>query len=217
MGLVELKCKSCGANLEISDEREFFFCEYCGAKLTHEKIYHEVSGTVKIDGIAGVDDLIERALILLKNNQYAQSSELYERILEISPKCAEAYWGKFLSENFVNDPAAFIERAEDITENENYKMAVAFSEGETKNYYMSIGEQAKAAYEKYVSKTKTIKNISRIALYISFPLSILMLISLIYISGLLKMSTLMMRQHWKNFFHLRMLLYLYLRLRVPFP
>lgn len=32
MRLVELKCPSCGADLQIEEGREFCFCTYCGAK-----------------------------------------------------------------------------------------------------------------------------------------------------------------------------------------
>ena len=33
MGLIVLKCPSCGANVDISDDREFCFCSYCGTKI----------------------------------------------------------------------------------------------------------------------------------------------------------------------------------------
>lgn len=186
MGLVELKCKSCGANLKVDENSDVFYCEFCDAKLTHEKIYHEISGTVKIDGIAGVDEMLERASILLKNDRFAQASELYDKILEVSPRCAEAYWGKFLCEHMVSNPSVFIECSHDITDNQNYRLAVDFAEGETKKFYISIGEQAKEAHEKLISTNTAKKKYSRMALYASFPLSILLLIILIFISNALE-------------------------------
>lgn len=174
MGLVELKCKSCGANLKVDENSDVFYCEFCDTKLTHEKIHHEISGTVKIDGIAGVDEMLERASILLKNDRFAQADDLYSKILEISPRCAEGYWGKFLCEYMVSNPSVFIETAQDITINSNYQLAVDFAEGETKKFYISIGEQAKEAHEKFIFSNIKIKRYSRIALYISFPISILL-------------------------------------------
>ncbi len=186
MGLIELRCKSCGANLKVSEGSEVFSCEFCGAKLTHEKIYHEISGTVKIDGIAGVDEMLERASILLKNDRFAQASELYDRILEVSPRCAEAYWGKLLCEYTVSNPSDFIERSQDITDDKNYRLAVDFAEGETKKFYMNIGEQSAEAYEKFISKNIAKKNFSRTALYASLPISILLLFALILNSNSLE-------------------------------
>lgn len=186
MGLVELKCKSCGANLKVDENSDVFYCEFCDAKLTHEKIYHEISGTVKIDGIAGVDEMLERASILLKNDRFAQANDTYDKILEVSPRCAEGYWGKFLCEYMVSNPSVFIETAQDITNNSNYQLAVDFAEGETKKFYMSIGEQAKEAHEKFISANTAKKKYSRMALYTSFPASVLLLIVLIIISNALE-------------------------------
>lgn len=197
MGLVELKCKSCGATLTVSDEGEYFYCEYCDTRLTHETIYHEVSGTVKIDGIAGVDELLERAVILLSSCDYSQAAEMYSRVLEVSPRCAEAYWGMMLCEYSENDADYFVQAAVDITANRNYELAVKFSEGEEKAYYMSIGEKAKAnsdarfaldeaARKKYISNNKMLKRISRLVLYISFSAFVLIAVWFFRISAMLE-------------------------------
>lgn len=31
--IIKLKCTNCGANIEITDKRDYLFCEYCGIKL----------------------------------------------------------------------------------------------------------------------------------------------------------------------------------------
>jgi len=38
MKLYSLKCPHCGGNLEVEPDLEMFFCKYCGAKLTTERI-----------------------------------------------------------------------------------------------------------------------------------------------------------------------------------
>lgn len=37
MQLIKLVCPNCGANLEVGADREYFFCSYCGTKLTFPK------------------------------------------------------------------------------------------------------------------------------------------------------------------------------------
>ncbi len=32
MKIYEMKCKNCGADLKVSEDRQFIFCEYCGTK-----------------------------------------------------------------------------------------------------------------------------------------------------------------------------------------
>ncbi len=178
MGLVELKCKSCGAVLQKSDDRDVFYCEYCGSKMTFDKVKHEISGTVKIDGIAGADDLLDRASIMLRNGQYDEASKMFDRVLEVKPRCAEAYWGKLLCYFRENNPNAFIEKAVDITKCFHYDNAVKFAQGATRDYYIEIGEKSKAARNKFISKNKKRKNISRIIFYTFYSIETLMLIFL---------------------------------------
>ncbi len=34
---IKLKCPNCEANLTVSSDREFFFCEYCGARIAADE------------------------------------------------------------------------------------------------------------------------------------------------------------------------------------
>lgn len=154
MGLVELKCKSCGANLTVNDDAEIFTCDYCGATLTHETIHHKVSGTVKVAGIADTDNLVERASILLRTGEFARAREFYERALESSPRHAKAYWGIMLCDSRVKNAEAFIAMAEDITDNQYYKMAVEFADYSDKSYYLEIGAKSKEAFNNHLIELK---------------------------------------------------------------
>lgn len=183
MGLVELKCSSCGANLVVNNEDDVFVCEFCGTKLTFEKIRHEISGTIKIDGIAGVEEMLDRASILLKNSQFAKASALCEKILEIAPRCAEAYWIKFLCNYLVSDPQPLVDRALDITNNQNYKLAVDFSEGAEKEFYVKCGDEAAEAHRKFILRHTRVKKFSRMIFFLSFSISILALLIFIYIES----------------------------------
>ena len=63
MALKSLTCPSCGANLNLDDNREFGFCEYCGAKL------HDTPGknAVRVEEIK-----LERAKVESKSKERMQ-------------------------------------------------------------------------------------------------------------------------------------------------
>lgn len=172
MGLVALKCPSCGAVLEKSDDRDTYFCEYCGSKMMVDKVYHEVSGTITIDGIAGVDAMLDRAAILIDHGEYQKASSLYERVLEISPRCARAYWGKMHCHFWIKDPLKLSEQLIDITEDINYQTAVKFAEGEEKAHYIEIGKKEKEACAQAIAKLKRRKRILRVILYSALAIEI---------------------------------------------
>ena len=67
MGFTSVKCPSCGASVDLDDSREFGFCTYCGTKVVQDKIVVEHRGTIKIDGTATTDSLLERAEIMLQD------------------------------------------------------------------------------------------------------------------------------------------------------
>ena len=146
--------------------------------MTFDKVKHEISETVKIDGIAGADDLLDRASIMLKNGQYDEASKMFDRVLEVKPRCSEAYWGKLLCYFRENNPNSFIEKGVDITKCFHYDNAVNYAEGTARDYYIEIGEKSKAARNKFISKNKKRKNISRIIFYIFFSIETLMLLFL---------------------------------------
>lgn len=172
MGLVALRCPSCGAVLEKSDDRDTYFCEYCGSKMMVDKVYHEVSGTITIDGIAGVDAMLDRAAILIDHGEYQKASSLYERVLEISPRCARAYWGKMHCHFWIKDPLKLSEQLIDITEDINYQTAVKFAEGEEKAHYIEIGKKEKEACAQAIAKLKRRKRILRVILYSALAIEI---------------------------------------------
>lgn len=172
MGLVALKCPSCGAVLEKSDDRDTYFCEYCGSKMMVDKVYHEVSGTITIDGIAGVDAMLDRAAILIDHGEYQKASSLYERVLEISPRCARAYWGKMHCHFWIKDPLKLSEQLIDITEDINYQTAVKFAEGEEKAHYIEIGKKEKESCAQAIAKLKRRKRILRVILYASLAVEV---------------------------------------------
>ncbi len=93
-----LKCKMCGANLEITEGMTVVNCEYCGTQQTVPNVDDEKKVT-----------LFERANRLRMNNEFDKAAGVYETIVADFPTEAEAYWGLVLCRygiEYVDDPAS---------------------------------------------------------------------------------------------------------------
>lgn len=60
--MIELKCPNCSANIELDDSKEIGFCSYCGTKILLK------APIAKVDGIAGIDNLLLRAYYFVRIN-----------------------------------------------------------------------------------------------------------------------------------------------------
>lgn len=128
------KCKICGGNLEIEENRNIATCEYCGSKQTLPKLEN--------DKIA---NLYDRANHFRRNNEYDKAEALYEMLLNEDPKDGEAYWSLVLCQfgvEYVEDPKthAYIptcNRTQNVSilTNENYKQALKYATEEQKELY----------------------------------------------------------------------------------
>ena len=121
-----ISCKCCGGELEKKDEL-VGVCTYCGAEQPIPKVQDE-----------NIQNLLNRANRLRLNKEFDKAIECYEKILTLNDKEAEVYWGLILSEygiEYVEDPAT-LERIptchrtvlEAVVANENYKMAMEYSD-----------------------------------------------------------------------------------------
>ncbi|MBS1334194.1 MAG: TIR domain-containing protein [Blautia sp.] len=90
------KCKMCGGNLEVQDGMTVCECEYCGSI---QAIPANTDDNLRI--------LFNRANVLRMKAEFDKAEEIYEKILQISPNEAEAYWGLILCKygvEYVEDP-----------------------------------------------------------------------------------------------------------------
>lgn len=90
------KCKMCGGSLEIQDGMTTGECEYCGT-----------TQTVPSDHDENIRNLFNRANVLRIKAEFDKAEEIYEKILQINPNEAEAYWGIILCKygvEYVEDP-----------------------------------------------------------------------------------------------------------------
>ncbi len=129
-----IKCKMCGGDMELSADKTFGTCEYCGSVMTLPKVS---------------DD--QRAAAFNRGNHFRRAGEfdkalsVYERIVAEDDTDAEAHWCCALCRfgiEYVEDPATYewlptCHRAsfDSFLEDVDYLAAVEHSEGVTRRQY----------------------------------------------------------------------------------
>ena len=129
-----LKCKMCGGDVELSQDKTFGTCDHCGSTMTFPKIDDE-----------------QRAAAFNRGNHFRRIGEfdkaltVYERIVQEDENDAEAHWCCALCRfgiEYVEDPATFewlptCHRAsfDSFLEDVDYLAAVEHSEGLTRRQY----------------------------------------------------------------------------------
>lgn len=91
-----IKCKMCGAPLDVSENATVCACEYCGTTQTLPTSKNEV-----------LTNLFNRANNLRMNSDFDKAQTKYEEIIAENPKESEAYWGIILCKygiEYVEDP-----------------------------------------------------------------------------------------------------------------
>lgn len=133
-----LKCKMCGGDMELTTDKTFGTCEYCGSTMTLPK----------------VDD-DQRAAAFNRGNHFRRIGEfdkalaVYERIVREDDTDAEAHWCCALCRfgiEYVEDPATYeylptCHRVsfDSFLEDVDYLAAVEHSDGITKRQYQRDG------------------------------------------------------------------------------
>lgn len=90
MGMVAMKCPSCGADIELDDSREFGFCNFCGTKVMQDKIVVEHSGSVVLDDSKELEKLYKAARNARETSDDATALKHYETISAKDPDSWEA-------------------------------------------------------------------------------------------------------------------------------
>ena len=92
-----LKCKMCGGDIILSEDKTFGTCDSCGSTMTFPK----VSDEHKLN-------LYNRANHFRRQNEFDKAIAAYDKILDQDNTDAEAHWGAVLSRygiEYVEDPA----------------------------------------------------------------------------------------------------------------
>ena len=133
-----IKCKMCGGDIELTADKTFGTCEFCGSTMTLPKI-----------------DDDQRAAAFNRGNHFRRIGEfdkalaVYERIVREDDTDAEAHWCCALCRfgiEYVEDPATYeylptCHRAsfDSFLEDVDYLAAVEYSDGITKRQYQKDG------------------------------------------------------------------------------
>ncbi len=102
-----LKCDTCGAPLELSEDKTHAVCKFCGNTL----LFTETDeGAASFIENMSKERLLTRAYTELEELNEERAEELFERALNLDPECAEAYWGQMLARHSCSSTEDFIKQ-----------------------------------------------------------------------------------------------------------
>ncbi len=123
-----------------------------------------VKETVVAGNNANTDPLLERAFMFLEDGDWNSANEYCEKVLDIEPKCAEAYLGKLMAELHVKKRDTLKNIEKPFNDNNNYQKAIRFGSNELKSelegcisYIKDRNEEErlKTAYAKAINQMNT--------------------------------------------------------------
>lgn len=91
-----IKCKMCGGDIVLAEDKTYGTCEYCGSTMTFPKVSDEQRL-----------NLFNRANHFRRLNEFDKAIAAYDKILDLDDTDAEAHWGAVLSRygiEYVEDP-----------------------------------------------------------------------------------------------------------------
>lgn len=138
-----IKCEMCGST-DIIKQDGVFVCQSCGIKYSPEeakKMMVEVAGTVavkgsvKVENAVSAESLLKRAFMTLEEaiddeDAFGKANELFDRVLDINPECAEAYLGKLLLEYGFSRERNLARLEEPFDSSKNYQKIMKFGSPE---------------------------------------------------------------------------------------
>ncbi len=129
-----IKCKMCGGDIEISADKSFGTCEYCGSTMTLPKTDDDQRLS-----------LFNRGTHLRRNGEFDKAAAIYERLIGENDADAEAHWNLLLCRygiEYVQDPASgeripTCHRAsfDSILNDVDYQAARKYSDGVARSLY----------------------------------------------------------------------------------
>lgn len=138
-----IKCEMCGST-DIIKQDGVFVCQSCGIKYSPEeakKMMVEVAGTVavkgsvKVENAVSAESLLKRAFMTLEEaiedeDAFGKANELFDKVLDINPECAEAYLGKLLLSYGLSREADLARLEESFDSSKDYQKIMKFGSPE---------------------------------------------------------------------------------------
>ena len=82
--------------------------------------------------VPGADSLLERGKLFLEDGDWQSADEYFDRVLDINPKCAEAYLGKLMAKRNVQKEEQLVQTGQYLTEDPDYQKALRFASTQEK-------------------------------------------------------------------------------------
>ena len=122
-----------------------------------------VKETVVAAGNTNTSSLLERAFMFLEDGDFKSAEEYCEKVLDIEPKCAQAYLGKLMAELRVRMCEDLRNCAEPFDTNNNYQKVLRFADDKLKSELTRYIEYIKNRnelenLEKFYSNAKSSMN-----------------------------------------------------------
>lgn len=138
-----IKCEMCGST-DIIKQDGVFVCQSCGIKYSPEeakKMMVEVAGTVavkgsvKVENAVSAESLLKRAFMTLEEaiddeDAFGKANELFDKVLDIDPECAEAYLGKLLLSYGLSRESDLAKLEESFDNSKDYQKIMKFGSPE---------------------------------------------------------------------------------------
>ena len=148
-----LKCKMCGGNLEVQEGMTVCECEYCGT-----------SQTIPTATDENVRNIFNRANTMRMKIEFDKAEQLYEKILQLDSKQAEAYWGLVLCKygiEYVEDPGTFKRiptchrtSYESVVADENYKAALENADAVQRSVYETEAKEIERLQKEILEQSR---------------------------------------------------------------
>ena len=144
MAYTAMTCPSCGSKLDAPDGVDSFFCQFCGTKIVKDKQFVEVS----FSGVATEETLLERGILFLEDGNFYEADLYFNRVLDINPKCSDAYLGKVLCTQARKKPDELADYDKPLGNNADFQKAARFATAEKQKQFEQLAAHSAAAFEK---------------------------------------------------------------------
>lgn len=139
MKIIALKCPNCNADIELDQDREFGFCNYCGTKIMIADAVQKVSGTVNINRSSEINNILKRAKDYEERQMLDEAEKYYDRALDIDMDNQEAQEGLERVKTTILEPNVIIERPE---LEGSYAEQIVVSEDDEEVCRLGLGERS---------------------------------------------------------------------------
>jgi tetratricopeptide (TPR) repeat protein len=94
MPYVNVRCTSCGGEIQLDDTKEFGYCLHCGTKV----MFQEAIQKIELINLPKVENLMKIATSEFEGTHYTEAIEYYNRVLELDADNWEAIFYKAKSQ-----------------------------------------------------------------------------------------------------------------------